>query len=292
MPTHVIVPTTFDTHPTYDALFQLYHRATQAIDGDQIVQMDFTGCCFLHQNAVAFLGGLIRRLQMDRCVVRVSLRTMQPSVRSNLRKNGFLRAFGFEQHVGGNNTIPFREDQYRDDVSFLEYLREDWLGRGWVDVSDGVKDAIATAVWEIYTNGFEHGHSRVGVFSCGQFYPNKKEIALAFVDYGVGIPGSVRTVQSASALSDSGAISWALARGNTSKPGNRGVGLDVLRAFIQLNRGRMDIVSHKGHIRISNAGETTLQRNHRFPGTVFNITLKADEKRYVFKGEVDHENIF
>ncbi len=70
-------------------------------------------------------------------------------------KNGFLRDLGFEDRAGGNNTIPYRQDLIRDDAAFLRYVADDWIGRGWVDVSDALKDAIGSAVLEIYINAFE-----------------------------------------------------------------------------------------------------------------------------------------
>lgn len=292
MPTVVQVGTTFDSPSTYDRLFEAYDEAISAIRDDKVLVLDFDGCTFLHQTAVAFLGGLIREVQRYDCLVQVRLGTLLPAVRSNLRKNGFLQAFGFETRAGGNNTIPFRQDVVKRDDALVRYVQEEWLGRGWVDVSDRVKNAIATAVWEIYSNAFEHGASETGVFSCGQFYPNKREIALCIVDFGVGIPASVRTVAQAAHLDDAGAIDWAVARGNTSKPGNRGVGLDILREFIQINKGRMDMLSHRGHVNVTSRGQMRSVRNHHFPGTIVNITLKADEQRYVFQDELDAENIF
>jgi len=286
------VPTSNHDPRTYERFFKLYADAMAAADRDSAIELDFTGCIFLHQHAVAFLGGLIRTLQDRGCTIGARLKSINPTVQQNLKKNGFMKAMGLQQVAGGRNTIPFREDAARDDTSYLGYLRDAWLGRGWVNVTDRVADAIANAVWETYTNAFEHGQSKVGVFSCGQFYPTNKEIALAFVDFGMGIPSSVRTVTEASGLGDGEAIDWAFARGNTSKPGNRGVGLDILRSFVELNRGYMDVVSHRGHLRISETGAQTLIRNHGFPGTVFNITFKADERRYGFKSEIDAEGIF
>jgi anti-sigma regulatory factor (Ser/Thr protein kinase) len=286
------VPTSNSDPRTYEQFFKLYGDAMAAADVEKAIELDFTGCIFLHQHAVAILGGAIRMLQHRGCHVSARLGTVNATVRQNLNKNGFMKAMGLEQVAGGRNTIPFREDIARDDAAYLGYLRDAWLGRGWVNVTDKVADAIANAVWETYTNAFEHGHSSVGVFSCGQFYPTNKEIALAFVDFGIGIPRSVRTVPEAAALEDGDAIAWALARGNTSKPGNRGVGLDILRSFVELNRGYMDVVSHRGHVRISDRGARTLRRNYGFPGTVFNITFKADERRYAFKSEIDAEGIF
>jgi anti-sigma regulatory factor (Ser/Thr protein kinase) len=292
MAASVQVPTSLRDSRTYERFFRLYAEAMAAADRDDEIELDFADCIFLHQHAVAFLGGLIRTLQDRGCKIGARFGSINPAVHENLKKNGFMRAMGLQAAAGGHNTIPFREDMVRDDGSYLTYLREAWLGRGWVNVSDGLADAIANAVWETYTNAFEHGHSNVGVFSCGQFYPVNKEIAIAFVDFGIGIPGSVRTVPQAAGLADVDAIAWALARGNTSKPGNRGVGLDILRSFVELNRGYMDVVSHRGHVRISEAGAERLCRNQGFPGTVFNITLKADERRYAFKSEIAAEDIF
>jgi hypothetical protein len=289
----VRVPTSSTDPRTYERFFKLYADAMSAAERHSGIQLDFTGCVFLHQHAVAFLGGLVRALQHRGCTVEARLDSIAATVWSNLSRNGFIRTMGLHPAgAGGNTAIPFRQDAVRDDTSYLRYLREAWLGRGWVNVTDGVADAIANAVWEIYTNAFEHGHSDIGVFSCGQFYPTKKEIALAFIDFGVGIPASVRTVREAAHLGDGEAIAWALARGNTSKPGNRGVGLDILRAFVEINRGYMDVVSHRGHVRITESGAQPLLRNYGFPGTVFNITFKADERRYAFSSEIDAEGIF
>jgi hypothetical protein len=292
LPTVVRISTSYVTPAGYDALFAAYDAALAAIRDDGIVLFEFDGCTFLNQHAVAFLGGLVRHLQHQGCTVKFKLSSLETPVRNNLRKNGFLRSLGFDDRAGGNNTIPFRSDAMQNEYGFLRYLSDEWLGRGWVDVSDALKDAICSAVLEVYANAFEHGHSAVGVFSCGQFYPIKQEIALAFVDFGIGIPRSVSVVPEAAALTDSGRIAWALERGNTSKKGNRGVGLDILRSFVQVNNGRMDIVSHTGHVRLTRAGLTAPSRNRHFPGTVINITLKADEKRYAFKSEIAAQSIF
>jgi anti-sigma regulatory factor (Ser/Thr protein kinase) len=288
----VRVPTSHRDARTYEKFFKLYDVAMSAARDHSDIDLDFTDCIFLHPHAVALLGGVIRVLQARKCTVRAKLDTMSGAVHDNLKKNGFMRAMGLQKVAGGRHTIPFRQDRVRNDISYLAYLRDEWLGRGWVNATEKLTDAIANAVWEAYTNAFEHGHSSVGVFSCGQFYPTNREIALAFVDFGIGIPGTVRTVRRAAHLDDGDAIAWALDRGNTSKQGNRGVGLDILRSFVELNRGRMDVVSHAGHVHISETGAKRLKRNHGFPGTVFNITFKADERRYAFESEIDPEGIF
>lgn len=278
--------TTSPDDAAYGPLFALYEQAMKASARREDVVLDFSTCTFLHQNAVAFLGGLIRTLQRAGCGVSARLGTLSPRVKANLNRNGFLYRLGLsDAPIPIGNSIPFREDQNANSV--MQYLRNDWLGRGWVNVSNAVQDVIATAVWEIYGNAFEHGASPVGVFSCGQRYPQRHEIALTVVDFGAGIPGTVRGVPTLESISDPDAIEWALMPGTTSKPGNRGVGLNILAEFIRLNRGRVEIASHRGIVKVAAGRLLKKSSQHYFRGTLLNITLKQDENRYVLSSEID-----
>ena len=292
LPIHVSIPTTWNHPNTYDKLVAISEQADTAVRNDGLVSLDFSTCTFLHHHAVAFLGGLIRRLQQQGCTVSIDIEQMNTQVRMNLRKNGFLSAFGFDNAVGQSNAIVFREDPFQDAGSYIAYLRDSWLGRGWVDVSERVKDVVSSAFWEIYANAFEHGQSACGVFTCGQFYPVKHEISLSMVDLGIGIPASVRTVKKVQHLDDARAIEWAMGLGNTSKEGNRGLGLDIMENFVALNGGRMDVVSLSGHLVVNNNGKTVMNRRSSFLGTVFNVTLIADNKRYIMGNEIEDEKLF
>ncbi|HEY5257325.1 MAG TPA: hypothetical protein VIJ12_03010 [Candidatus Baltobacteraceae bacterium] len=280
------IATTSSDDGAFAALFALYAQAVEATRLREDVILDFEHCIFLHQNAVAFLGGLIRTVQRAGCKVYIDEASLNRRVRANLGRNGFLHTLGLSHEpTPKGNSIPFREDH--DARNVMEYLRSDWLGRGWVNVSTAVQDAIAAAVWELYGNAFEHGSSEVGVFSCGQRYPQREEIALTIVDFGPGIPGTVRSVSSLADYEDDDAIEWAVLPGTTSKPGNRGMGLNLLLEFLRLNKGRVDILSHSGIVKIAGGRLLKRRSNHHFRGTVLNVMLKQDEKRYVFANEVD-----
>jgi hypothetical protein len=57
-----------------------------AAERDNAIELDFTGCIFLHQHAVAFLGGLIRTLQRRGCTVGAdSVPSTQPYSRTSRR---------------------------------------------------------------------------------------------------------------------------------------------------------------------------------------------------------------
>jgi hypothetical protein len=57
------IETTQLKHYSYSRLFDYYGKAVAAARSGEDVLLDFEQCHFLHQNAVAFLGGMIRTVQ-------------------------------------------------------------------------------------------------------------------------------------------------------------------------------------------------------------------------------------
>ena len=153
---------------------------------------------------------------------------------------------------------------------------------------------------EIYLNAFEHSQSQVGVFICGQYFPKKERLNLTIVDFGVGIPSNVRLFKAhefrPQQLPASKCMEWAFQEGTSTKQGDsnepRGLGLDLLRNFVKINRGWLDMFSHEGYIRIADGQISFADRTEFFEGTLVNISLKCDEKYYCLASEIDHEPLF
>lgn len=289
------VPTINDDLSDFDKLFDLWNQAN---DDFLDVAFDFSRCRFLRHNAVAFLGGLTRLIQVRGGIVRFALDTIQRKVKANLEQNGFFSTLGFGGAPWTGNSIPYREDLRQDKVILDDYLKTNWLGRGWVHVSKMLKDAVVGRVWEIYANAFEHGKSQVGIFSCGQHYPRHHELKLTVVDFGVGIPSNVRLFfkhdPRAQSLSAASCLKWAFQRGTTTKPNgtSRGMGLDLLKEFVKLNKGKLEIFSHEGYALIDESHEIFMNRQTFFEGTLVNITLRCDESYYHFASETTDEPLF
>ena len=290
------IPTINDyTTADFDVLFNLWNQ----VNNDNLdVTFEFSRCKFLRHNAVAFLGGLTRLIQSRGRVVRFAIETISEKVKTNLAQNGFLSTLGFGGAPWSGNSIPYREDLHQDKVILDDYLKTNWLGRGWVHVSEMLKDAIVGRVWEIYANAFEHGKSPIGIFSCGQHYPKHHELKLTVVDFGVGIPSNVRLFfkhdPRAQSLSAASCLKWAFQRGTTTKPNgtSRGMGLDLLKEFVKLNNGKLEIFSHEGYAIIDKTQEVFMNRQTFFEGTLVNITLKCDESYYHFVSETSDEPLF
>ena len=289
----VHVPTINDTNDDFDKLFNL---CKQLNVGDLSIEIDFSQCGFLRQNAVAFIGGLIRLLEHRHNNVRINWESMQPQVLANLDKNGFREAFSHTHGPLPGNAVPYREDQVAlvDKNGIIDYLSSKWLGRGWIHISSQLRDAIVGKMWEIYANAFEHSNSPIGLFSCGQFFPRIHAVNLTVVDFGVGIPSNVRQFANNYSLGAHTAMQWAFKPGTTTKPSGmgRGVGLDLIKQFIALNKGKLEVFSHEGHAIIDPSGERYFERSCFFEGTLVNINLKCDESYYCLSSEIPTGPLF
>ncbi|MFB2897749.1 hypothetical protein ACE1CI_32940 [Aerosakkonemataceae cyanobacterium BLCC-F50] len=79
----------------------------------------------------------------------------------NLQQNGFMYAFCEDKEPWQGNSIPYREDPKQDKNGLVYYLTEQWLGRGWVQMNQNLRNVIVGTVWEIYANAFECANSKI-----------------------------------------------------------------------------------------------------------------------------------
>jgi hypothetical protein len=287
----VTVPTINDEPKDFDCLFQLWQQVQK--DTKEVI-FDFSQCFFLQQNAVAFLGGLARLIESGGGKVIFDWDTVKKHICVNLKQNGFIYAFNSSEEPWQGNSIPYREDRYQDRDGLVYYLAEQWLGRDWVHISDFLRSIIVSTAWEIYANAFEHGRTDIGVFSCGQHYPKLGKLKLSVVDFGVGIPQNVRDFQKNPNLPADQALQWAFQKGTTTRGGRvtGGIGLDYLKQFVHINKGKLQILSHDGCATIDEKQEIYENRQSFFGGTLVNITLLCDESYYALELEPDDEPLF
>lgn len=279
----VPIATINDTRRDFECLFSMRE---QLLRESRDVVFDFRDASFLRQNAVAFIGGLSREIQVQGRNVTFAWDSMKVGVLANLQQNGFVAAFGGVTPPWVGNSIPYREDPEENGLDIAHYLGSRWLGRDWVHMSPELNKAIVGRMYEIYANAFEHSGSQVGVFSCGQHYPSLGLLKLTVVDYGIGIPASVQTLLG-SQIGARGALSWAFKEGNTTKEGGygRGLGLDLLKKFIRLNDGHLEVYSNDAFGMLRKGTEAYLTSNSYLRGTAINVTLRCDESHYQLGSE-------
>jgi hypothetical protein len=132
------------------------------------------------------------------------------------------------------------------------------------------------------------------VFVCGQFFPLKQRVDITLADAGVTIPRKVNEAFGWN-LSPTDALAWALKEGSTTKregiPG--GVGLKLLRDFLTLNQGRLQIASGGAYWELNAGAQFTESLPSPFPGTVVNLEVNtADGRRYQLANEISPTNVF
>jgi signal transduction histidine kinase len=280
------VPTLLNREGDRLWLFELARQLDQV--EPLAVTFRFPACRDLRQNAIAFLGGLARLVESRGGSVTFDWDSCSQRILKRVQQNGFSQIFGGPAASSVGHTVPYREDLIQDPNAIARYLQENWLGRGWMNISRLLTDAIVGRVWEIYANAFEHGHSDVGVVTCGHHYQNTKELGLTVVDFGVGIPANVRGYLGKS-VPASVALRWAFLRGTTTKRDvtSRGIGLDLLKEFVKLNNGRLEFYSHEGQAVITRERESFDELPLGFRGTLVTITFQCDGLSYRFADETE-----
>lgn len=286
------IPTLNDRPDDFAWLFQIWKEAN---DNFEDIRFDFSHCNFLRPNAVAFLGGLARLIESRSRSWEFDWPTLRRgAVLTNLCQNGFAGIFGYPSPGWNGNSIPYREDETLNMNGIMDYLTFNWIGKGWVHVSERLRDAIAGRMWEIYSNAFEHSGSAIGVFSCGQHYWRHNTLILSVVDFGRGIPAIVRSFLSqhveaelVTKLSGATCLKWAFESGNSTSVDGvaRGLGLDLLKEFIRLNQGKLEVYSNNAYAIVDKDGDRYENRNLNFEGTAVHITLRCDERLYLFRDE-------
>jgi len=282
----IFVPRLNDAHDDFVAMASIWRQVDAAGDGVEVC-FDFSRCEFLQPIAVVFLGGLAHVINHRGGNARFLSKTMFSRVRVNLLQNGFAHALGAEETPWQGNSIPYREYLAEDEDSIAQDLRQNWLGRGWFNISAALANEVVGQMWEIFANAFEHSDSRVGVFSCGQYFKNRRVLTLAVADFGVGIPSNVRLHLHQADLSAADALRWAFRRGTSTsaRSGPRGVGLDLLKELVCANNGVMLAYSHDGCVNIDSRGETYQNFEPFFEGTLVQIRLMCDDKHYMLSNE-------
>lgn len=192
-------------------------------------------------------------------------------------------------------TLPFKIFKLHAGEQFYDYLDSYMNGRGIPTMSDALTKRFLQSLFEIFLNAAIHSQSQYGIFACGQFFPQKHRLDFTIADAGIGIRENVRRYTGKKKISSCAAINWALIEGNTTKTGNQpgGLGLKLLKDFIRMNKGKLQIVSRFGYYEFSVNRDYVEKMNHDFPGTCVNIEINTeDASSYCLKSELNSDDIF
>lgn len=275
----------------FDALAAL--AAQVSVEKTTQVELSLARMESFEANMSAPLGVVLNKLTDS--LKQVSVVAVPPTIEPILSRNGFLTAFNYPPGAGISTTaLPYQRFKLQDSSLFAQYLQDHLPGKGIPTMSTGLGKLFQQSLFEVFENAAFHSNSSLGVFVCGQFFPIKQRLDITIADAGITIPRLVKATFDWE-MSATDALAWALQDGNTTKregkPG--GVGLKLLRDFVTLNEGRLQIASGSAYWEM-NAGTIEVHPlASPFPGTVVNLEVNtADGKSYRLANEVSPENIF
>lgn len=144
------------------------------------------------------------------------------------------------------------------------------------EMSSELLKKLSESISEIFENAIYHSRSKLGIFSCGQFFPAKEQLDFTVVDLGIGIRRNIKRCIGLDFSSEK-AIIWATEGNTTTRGGNvpGGLGLKLLGEFIDLNQGCIKIVSDAGYWQRESGEVFTVPLNYRFPGTVVSVEINT-----------------
>jgi hypothetical protein len=251
------------------------------------ILLNMSAANWVDANMCAPLGSILydasRRLNM------VQFEHIQPDVKRIFQKNSFLSYYGHDKKLDSyGTTIQYQRFERKDDRFFGAYIEQHFKNKAIPDMSSALRKKFWESIFELFSNAVIHSETELGIFTCGQYFPKKDHIDFAIADLGIGISQTLINKKGLR-FSAEDAIDWAMQGANTTKTGSipGGLGLKLLREFIRLNRGRIQVVSHTGYWEQRTDGNVEKKTlPFPFPGTVVNIEINtADSNSYALSSE-------
>jgi signal transduction histidine kinase len=286
------LPTIRSNQNGYNSLAELA-KATAKLIADRL-ELDFSRVSFFDANMAAPLGAVLATIA-DRFNA-VEIVNLPSIVEGILRKNGFLTQFRYlPLDDNYRTTIPYKRLQQSDEGLFEEYLQRHLKGKGIPSMTEGMGKVFKQKIFEVFQNAVIHSASELGIFVCGQFFPQKQKLDLTIADAGIGIRDNVRRYFNDDKIASVPAIRWALQEGHTTKKGKQpgGLGLKFLHDFARLNKGRIHIVSRFGFYEFNAGQESFAKLENDFRGTTVTLEVNtSDTSAYCLASEASRDGIF
>ena len=246
-------------------------------------------------NLSCILGATLSSMQ-DK-LNTIHLENLSEEIKEIFRKNEFLSYFGEIDHIldGHNTTVPYMKFDKMELKGFENYLEKYLFSNSSLpSMSEGLTKKMKESILEIFMNARTHSNCKF-IFSCGQLFPQEGCFNFTVVDIGTTIRRNVADFLNKPTLNSVEAIDWAVQESNTTRKGNipGGLGLSILLSFIELNRGKIQIVSDNAYWAKIPNDYIRKELNNSFDGTIINIEFNIkDNNSYILSSEGHQKNIF
>ena len=274
----------------FEFLSSFLPKVYEKVTKEKELFVDFSDCTNIDGNLAAVLGALLDKS------VPISKRVMigtprNKTVKKVLARNHFLRAWSVDTNVEEReNYVEYA--RFKSDVSakdFKTYIQEGLIKKQkFPQHTDLAGEKIVESIYEIYANAVTHGRTDY-VYSCGEYMEDTHKLDMTIIDCGQTIPGNVNDFflrKNHPTVDDCKAIEWAFVSGNTTKNQTGGLGLAIIKDFIALNKGSIQVVSGRGFIEYRGDQVERFLLNTSFAGTIVNVKFNFDDnKKYYMTSE-------
>lgn len=265
----------------YISLINLYNQIVASEEKEIVI--DFRNTNWFEANLCSVLGAIIELSKENG--YSILLDGMTFAIEKILKRNGFLAPVNYLYTNFSRETIvTFQQFKPDEDTSFNEYIKRELLSKAdFPSHSYLLGKKISESIFEVFENARTHGKCAL-IHTCGQYYPQKKpaRLDITVVDVGMTIHKNVNDYHSPDRIfTASDSIEWAIQYGNTTKKDRTGgLGLGLILEFIELNKGKIQIVSSSGYWEYQNGKSEKKELYCKFPGTIVNIEFNFDDSAF------------
>ena len=258
---------------------------------------DFSKVQWFDANLCAVLGAVVTQVQNN--LNEVKLINFPKKIENLFKKNCFFGYFGKEVIPDINDTtIFYRKFKTSEEKYFQKYIDKELLSN-LPQMSELLRKKINSNILEVFLNAIDHGRSDY-IFSCGQYYPAKNIIDFTIVDIGRTIKKNVnqylkKVKKIKKDIRGFNCIKWAIVEGHSTRDINIpcGLGFSIIKDFIELNKGRIQIISSDGFWEMENKSNFVKEFKNEFPGVIINFRFNIDDTNYyTLSSELSEEDIF
>lgn len=286
------IPVIRHDKPSFSEFAYLFACTKDCIFED--IEFDMQATNWFDADMCAVFGALLYYISEN--LNTVTLTNIPSQIEDILSRNGFLSHYGrmkVPDHSG--TTISYQRCDVEDDRYFADYIENEFIRRTEIPrMSTRLLRKFRESIFEIFSNAVQHSSTEKGIFSCGQFFPRRNRLDFTVADLGVGMHRNVQEFLKTD-ITPADAINWATEGQNTTRRGEipGGLGLKLLRDFIDLNGGCIQIVSDAGYWQRKDSQTILSHMTEPYPGTVVTVEINtADAHSYVLSSELNQDDIF
>jgi len=281
----------------YESLCELYDDLHSVENED--IYVDFEKCRLFDANLSSVLGSMFDKRQKEGCSILLKA-PRSPGVRRALSRNKFFRAFDLStENEDRENYIEYHSFGVSDTQTFKEYVDKELIQKErFPRCTDKAKVKIIESIYEIFANAVSHGGCD-RVYSCGEVHTrkNKTMLDMTFVNLGLSVVDNVNNYmvkRGQPVMPSCQTLDWAFVEGHTTKQDTGGLGLSILKQFIGMNEGTIQMISGDAMLEIDGDGHKETKLAKWFPGTIVTVEFNCDDdKTYLMTDELpDKNNLF